>query len=232
MKGRSALWVHPAFIFFIRKSGKKFVSNPVLRFNGEKHGELLFSKSKDVAIFEAPTTIVGSANPTTSAFIIVVYWAAPRDLDGTLGLRGDCLRDRSQQRSLRPPVTVRADYDQVRAPTLGLLDDGVFGRIYYDRRADRQNPNVAVAKPCYRALDNCLRPPSRRSLNVFAVARRQRQYLQRQGLSHGNDSRRAVRGPGSLRHFLNSDVAAFRTVYCYQDFHCFTSVTISPAPRD
>src|SRR5215813_3032986 len=169
---------------------------------------------------------------TTSAFFIVVCVAATRDLDGTLGQSGDRMRDRTQQRALRSPVTVRADDDQVCAPTLGLLDNGVFGRIYYDGRTDRQNPDVAVAKPGYRALDDRLSPMPRRSLNVFAVARRQRQYLQRQGLSHGNDSHHAVRGPEPLRHFLNSDVAAFRTVYCYQDFHCFTSVTISPAPRD
>jgi hypothetical protein len=67
---------------------------------------------------------------TTSAFFIVVYVAATRDLDRTLGLRGDSMRDRSQQRALRPSVTVRADDDQVRAPSLGLLDDGVLGRIY------------------------------------------------------------------------------------------------------
>src|SRR5262245_18620567 len=136
-------------------------------------GELLFSKSKRKALLVAPTTIVGSANPATSAFFIVVYVAATRDLDGTLSLHGDSMRDRSQQRALRPPVTVRADYDQVRAPTLGLLDDGVFGRIYYDRRADRQNPNVAVAKSGYSPLGDCLRPMSRRALNILAVARRQ-----------------------------------------------------------
>src|SRR5262245_8460562 len=55
---------------------------------------------------------------------------ATRDLDGTFGLRGDRLRDRTERRALRPTVTMRADDDQVSAPTLGLLDDGVFGRIY------------------------------------------------------------------------------------------------------
>src|SRR6266540_1353043 len=132
---------------------------------------------------------------STSAFFIVVYVAATRDLDGTLGLRGDRLRDRTQQRAPRSPVTVRADDDQVRAPSLGLFDNGVLGRIYYDGRADRQKPKVAVAKPGYRPLDNCLSPMPRRSLDVFAIARRQRQYLQRQDFSHGNDSQRAVRRP-------------------------------------
>src|SRR5215468_8861517 len=116
---------------------------------------------------------------TTSAFFIVVYVAATRDLDGTLGLHRDRMRDRTQQRAVRPTVTVRADDDQIRAPTLGLFDDGVPVRIYYDNRADRQKPGVAVAKSVYRALDCCLSPMPRRSLNVFAVARRQRQRLQR-----------------------------------------------------
>src|SRR5262245_21596351 len=96
-----------------------------------------------------------------------------RDLDGAFGLRGDCLRDRTQQRALRPPVTVRADDDQVRAPTFGFLDNGVFGRIYYGGRADRQKADVAFTKPGNRALDDCLSPTPRRSLNIFAVARRQ-----------------------------------------------------------
>src|SRR5262249_3526871 len=104
---------------------------------------------------------------------------APRDLDGTFRLRGDRLRDRTQQRAFGPSVTVRADDDQVRAPSLGLLDDGVLGRIYYDGRTDRQKPGVAIAKPGYSALDDCLSPMPRRSFNVFAVARRQRQYFQR-----------------------------------------------------
>src|SRR5262249_31825490 len=98
---------------------------------------------------------------------------APRDLDGTFRLRGDRLRDRTQQRAFGPPVTVRADDDQVRAPSLGLLDNGVFGRIYYDCRADRQNPGITLAKSGYRPLGDCLRPMSRRSLKVLAVARRQ-----------------------------------------------------------
>ena len=63
---------------------------------------------------------------SASAFFIFVY-AAARDLDRTFGLRGDRLRDRTQQRALGPSVTVRADDDQVRAPTLGLFNNGVFG---------------------------------------------------------------------------------------------------------
>ncbi len=37
-----------------------------------------------------------SANPATSAFFIIVQAPATRDLDGTFGLRGDHLRDRTQ----------------------------------------------------------------------------------------------------------------------------------------
>src|SRR6266511_901104 len=118
---------------------------------------------------------------SASAFLVVVYVAATRDLDGTLG----------------------------------LLDNGVFGRINYDSRDDRQKPGVAIAEPGFRALDNCLSAMQRRYLNIFAVAWRQLQFLQRQGFSHGNNSHLAVRGPRPLRHFLNSDIAAFRTVYCY-----------------
>jgi hypothetical protein len=53
-------------------------------------------------------------------------------------LRGDRLRDRPQQRALRPSVTLRADGDQVRAPSLSLL--------YYSRAA-LQKPGIAVEKP-------------------------------------------------------------------------------------
>jgi hypothetical protein len=66
---------------------------------------------------------------------------------------------------------VRANDYQVRSPSLGLIDNGVFGRIYYDNRADRQKTSVAVAKPGHRALDGCLSPAMRSSLKVFSVAR-------------------------------------------------------------
>ena len=62
-----------------------------------------------------------------SAFFIFVHVAPPRDLDGTFGLRGDRLRDRTQRPAIGTSVTVRADDDQVSAPTLGLFDNGVFG---------------------------------------------------------------------------------------------------------
>jgi hypothetical protein len=74
-----------------------------------------------------------------SAFYIFARLSpTPRDLDGTFRLRGDRLRDRTPQRAFGPPVTVRADDDQVRAPSLGLL---------YDSRAALQKPVIAVAKP-------------------------------------------------------------------------------------
>src|SRR5262249_52332078 len=79
----------------------------------------------------------------------------------------------------------------------------------YDGRADRQKTGITLAKSGYRPLDDCLRPMSRGSLNVLAVARRQPQFLQRQGFGHGNDSHHAVGGPWPLRHRLHGDITAF-----------------------